>query len=48
MVYTPGGGQKFYQEFGPISRNGPPDRSVLAALFAKYDMTLLGPPLSPD
>lgn len=48
VVYTPGGGHKFYQEFGPISRNGPPDRAVFGALFAKYDMTLLGPPLSAD
>src|SRR6187549_2185957 len=48
VVYTPGGGHKFYQEFGPLSRNGPPDRTVIGALFTKYDMTLLGPPLSPD
>jgi quercetin dioxygenase-like cupin family protein len=48
VIYTPGGGHKFYQEFGPISRNGATDRTVIAALFAKYDMTLLGPPLTPD
>lgn len=48
VVYTPGGGHKFYEEFGPISRNGPPDPKVLAPIFAKYDMALLGPPLSPD
>src|SRR5512138_1437418 len=48
VVYTPGGGHKFYEEFGPISRNGPPDPKVLGPLFAKYDMTLLGAPLSPD
>ena len=48
VVYTPGGGQKFYEEFGPISRNGPPDPKVLAPIFTKYDMALLGPPLSPD
>jgi mannose-6-phosphate isomerase-like protein (cupin superfamily) len=48
VVYTPGGGHKFYEEFGPISRSGPTDRKVLAALFEKYDMTLLGAPLSPD
>jgi quercetin dioxygenase-like cupin family protein len=48
VVYTPGGGHKFYQEFGPVSRNGAADRSTIAALFGKYDMTLLGPPLSPD
>ncbi|OGO30217.1 MAG: hypothetical protein A2Z16_03020 [Chloroflexi bacterium RBG_16_54_18] len=48
VVYTPGGGHRFYEEFGPISRSGPPDPKVLAPLFAKYDMALLGPPLSPD
>jgi quercetin dioxygenase-like cupin family protein len=48
VVYTPGGGHKFYEEFGPLARSGPPDPKVLGPLFAKYDMTLLGPPLSPD
>ena len=48
VVYTPGGGHKFYEEFGPISRSGPPDPKVIAPIFAKYDMALLGPPLSPD
>lgn len=48
VVYTPGGGHKFYEEFGPISRGGPPDPRKLAPLFEKYGMTLLGPPLSPD
>jgi quercetin dioxygenase-like cupin family protein len=48
VVYTPGGGQKFYEELGPMSRNGSPDPKQIAALFEKYDMTLLGPPLSPD
>ena len=48
VVYTPGGGHKFYEEFGPISRNGPPDPKVLGPLFEKYGMTLLGKPLSAD
>ena len=48
IVYTPGGGHKFYEELGPLTRNGSPDKSVVAELFAKYDMTLLGPPLSRD
>ena len=48
VVYTPGGGHKFYEELGPMSRNGSPDPKLIAALFKKYDMTLLGPPLSPD
>ena len=48
IVYTPGGGHKFYEELGPLTRNGKPDPKVVAQLFEKYDMTLLGPPLSPD
>lgn len=48
VVYTPGGGHKFYEELGPISRGAHPDRELIAALFEKYDMALLGPPLSAD
>src|SRR5882724_8486589 len=48
IVYTPGGGHKFYEELGPLTRNGKPDPKVVAQLFEKYDMSLLGPPLSPD
>jgi mannose-6-phosphate isomerase-like protein (cupin superfamily) len=48
VVYTPGGGHKFYEEFGPISRSGPPDPKKIAPIFEKYNMTLLGPPLSPN
>ena len=48
VVYTPGGGHKFYEELGPLTRNGDPDRATVAAVFEKYGMTLLGPPLTPD
>ena len=48
VVYTPGGGHKFYEELGPATRNGPPDRAVVAAIFEKHGMSLLGPPLSAD
>lgn len=47
VVYTPGGGHRFYEEFGPATRSGA-DRATLAAIFARHDMTLLGPPLTPD
>ena len=47
VVYTPGGGQKFYEEFGPTARSGA-DRATLAAVFAKHGMTLLGPPMTAD
>jgi quercetin dioxygenase-like cupin family protein len=48
VVYAPGGGHKFYEELGPASRQGTPDRKMIAEIFEKYGMTLLGPPLSPD
>jgi quercetin dioxygenase-like cupin family protein len=48
VVYTPGGGHKFYEELGPLTRNGRPDPKVVAQVFTKHDMTLLGPSLSPD
>jgi quercetin dioxygenase-like cupin family protein len=48
VVYTPGGGHKFYEELGPATRNGTPDRAVIAAIFEKHEMSLLGPPLSVD
>ena len=48
VVYTPGGGHKFYEELGPLTRNGHPDPKVVAQVFEKHGMTLLGPPLSTD
>jgi len=48
VVYTPGGGHKFYEELGPLMRNGSPDKKVVAELFEKYEMTILGPPLKQD
>lgn len=48
VVYTPGGGHRFYEELGPLTRNGSPDRATVATVFEKYGMTLLGPPLSLD
>jgi len=48
VVYTPGGGHKFFEELGPLMHNGSRDKMVVAQLFEKYEMTLLGPPLSRD
>ena len=48
VVYTPGGGHHFYEQLGPATRNGTPDRAVVAAIFETHDMSLLGPPLSDD
>jgi quercetin dioxygenase-like cupin family protein len=48
VVYTPGGGHTFYEELGPLTRNGNPDRAAVAAVFERHGMTLLGPPLSTE
>jgi quercetin dioxygenase-like cupin family protein len=48
VVYTPGGGHHFYEEMGPVARSGVPDRTVLAGIFEKHDMSLLGPPMTAD
>ncbi len=46
-VFTPGGMDKFFEEFGPMmSSSGPPDQEKIIALMEKHGMTLLGPPLS--
>src|ERR1700682_6172981 len=48
VVYTPGGGHKFYEELGPISRSGTATRQEIAVVFERHGMSVLGPPLSPD
>jgi len=48
VVYTPGGGHKFFEELGPLMHSVSPDKKVVAQLFEKYQMTLLGPPLSQE
>jgi quercetin dioxygenase-like cupin family protein len=48
VVYTPGGGHRFYEELGPLTRTGTPDRAAVAACFERHGMSLLGPPLTLD
>ena len=48
VVYSPGGGNHFYEELGPLTRNGHPDPAAVGQVFEKHGMTLLGPPLSQD
>jgi quercetin dioxygenase-like cupin family protein len=48
IVFAPGGGHEFFEELGPASRDATTDRATIAAIFERHDMTLLGPPLSPD
>jgi quercetin dioxygenase-like cupin family protein len=46
VVYSPGGAHGFFEEYGPLARDGVTDRATLAAVFERHDMTLLGPPLT--
>jgi quercetin dioxygenase-like cupin family protein len=48
LVYTPGGGDRFFAELGPLTRSGSAGREEIAACFERHDMALLGPPLSAD
>ena len=48
IVFTPGGGHKFFEELGPAARTAGADRDEVASIFERHDMTLLGPPLSAD
>ena len=48
VVFTPGGGHKFFEELGPVTRNGAADPRAIAQVFTHHDMSLLGPPLSAD
>ncbi|MGH2878572.1 MAG: hypothetical protein ACRDK4_03060 [Solirubrobacteraceae bacterium] len=38
--------KRVFEGLGPATRNGQPDRALVAAIFEKHDMSLLGPPLS--
>jgi len=48
VVFTPGGGHRFFEELGPVTRNGAPDPRTVAQVFIDHDMSILGPPLSAD
>ena len=47
VVYVRGC-REFYEELGPATRQGKPDPRQIAGIFARHDMTLLGPPLAAD
>lgn len=48
IVFAPGGGHRFFEELAPATRTASPDKAVIAAIFERHGMTLLGPPLSSD
>ena len=49
-IFTPGGTNKFFEEFGPMmnSDSGPPSQEKISALLEKHGMSLVGPPLKAD
>ncbi|HEY4100351.1 MAG TPA: cupin domain-containing protein [Gemmatimonadales bacterium] len=48
VVYTPGGGHRFYEDLGPVARNPASTRQEIADVFERHGMTLLGAPLTAD
>jgi len=48
VVFAPGGGHRFFEELAPATRSGAANRTEIAAIFDRHDMSLLGPPLSAD
>ena len=48
VVFVPGGGHRFFADLAPVARAEKPDRAAIAQVFARHDMTLLGPPLTQD
>ena len=49
ITFSPGGTDKFFEEFAPaVRREGPPDPATIAPIFAKNGWELVGPPLPPD
>ena len=48
LVYAPGGNHRSFAELGPLTRDGTADKAEIAACFERHDMTLHGPPLSPE
>ncbi len=47
FTFSPGGTQRFFEEFGPAVRSNP-DPANIAPIFARWGWELVGPPLTPD
>ena len=49
VTFSPGGTDRFFEEFAPIVRaEHTPDPAKVAPIFAKHGWELVGPPLSAD
>jgi quercetin dioxygenase-like cupin family protein len=46
ITFTPGGSERFFEEFSPVvRRQGPPDHAEIASIFRRHEWELVGPPL---
>jgi hypothetical protein len=48
VTFSPGGTDRFFEEFAPVVRGGHPDPAKIAPIFAKHQWEVVGPPLSAD
>ena len=47
ITFTPGGSERFFEEFSPVvRREGPPDHATIASVFRRHDWEIVGPPLA--
>jgi len=47
VTFTPGGSERFFEEFSPVMRReGPPDHATIASIFRRHDWEIVGPPLA--
>lgn len=46
ITFTPGGSERFFEEFSPVvRREGAPDHAEIASIFRRHDWEVVGPPL---
>ena len=47
ITFTPGGSERFFEEFSPVvRREGPLDHAEIATVFRRHDWEVVGPPLA--
>ena len=47
ITFTPGGSERFFEEFSPVvRREGPLDHAEIASVFRRHDWEVVGPPLA--
>jgi len=49
ITFTPGGSERFFEEFSPaVRRERPPDHAEIASIFRRHDWEVVGPPLAAE